>query len=506
MAKSFAGVQALKPLDLEIAAGEVVGLVGENGAGKSTLIKVLSGVHAPDRGTILWKGVPAEFGSPRAALEAGIATIHQELAFFGQLSVAENLLMGDRWPRYWWGGVNWPRLHSEARAELAGFDLEIPTDASFHELSSAQRQEVAIVRALSRSAQLLILDEPTASLSEPEVERLFSYLNRLRLQGVAILYVSHRLDEILRLTDRVAVLRDGELVATYRTSETDLNRIVRDMVGRSLDRIYPHTRSGTTGKALLELEDAGCSGMFHQITFSVRAGEIVGLAGLVGAGRSELGRAIYGLYPMDSGVLRLRGKPWQPSGPHQSLEAGLVYLPEERKRQGLVLDHSVRDSISIGFSQLLARRGVINGRAETGRVQKALDRYAIRTQTLAQEVGTLSGGNQQKALLARWLEREPTVVILDEPTRGVDVGAKAEIHALIDRLAGQGNAVLLISSDLAEVLGMSDRVLVMHRGTIAAELSGAAMSQENVILAASGLLRGGKKTNPLASGTGHYPS
>jgi len=487
VAKAFAGLLALKPIHLEISSGEVRGLIGENGAGKSTLIKILSGVHAPDQGTILWNGAAVRFDSPRAALAGGIATIHQELAYFGQLSVTENLLMGERWPRHWWGGVNWGALHSEARSQLARFDLDLSPRACFHELSAAQRQEVAIAHALCRRARLLILDEPTASLSEPEAQRLFAQLQRLRREGVAILYVSHRLDEILQLTDRIAVLRDGELVANYRTSETDLNQLVRDMVGRALEQIYPRTRPARKSEPLLELNGVSCADLFRRISFRVHAGEIVGLAGLVGAGRSELGRAIYGLYPIDGGAMRLCGRSWRPSAPHQALQAGLVYLPEERKRQGLVLDHSVRDSISIGFSELISRFGLIKSSEETNRVGQALERFAIRSRSPSQEVGTLSGGNQQKALLARWLERGPTVIVLDEPTRGVDVAAKAEIHALIDRLAGQGKAVLLISSDLPEVLGMSDRVLVMHRGEIAAELSGGNMTQENVLLAASGL-------------------
>ena len=499
VAKAFAGVPALKPIQLEISSGEVLGLIGENGAGKSTLIKILSGVHAPDRGAILWNGAPVRFDSPRAALEGGIATIHQELAYFGQLSVTENLLMGERWPRHWWGGVNWRALHAEAQTQLCRFDLDISPRAFFHELSAALRQEIAIAHALSRRARLFILDEPTASLSEPEVQRLFEHLKRLRGEGVAILYVSHRLDEILQLTDRVAVLRDGELVAAYRTAETNLNQLVSDMVGRALAQIYPHTRTGQFGTPLLELDDVSRAGLFQQITFKVRAGEIVGLAGLVGAGRSELARAIYGLYPIERGAMRLCGNPWNPSTPHQALRAGLVYLPEERKRQGLVLDHSVQDSISIGFTEIMARLGLIDRTAETNRVRQALERFAIRSQSQTQEVGTLSGGNQQKTLLARWLERAPSVIVLDEPTRGVDVAAKAEIHALIDRLAGQGNAVLLISSDLPEVLGMSDRVLVMHRGEMAAELSGARLTQENVILAASGILRFSSQSNRFSS-------
>lgn len=487
--KAFGGVQALKPLSLQIAAGEIVGLIGENGAGKSTLIKILSGVFPPDAGTMTWQGEQVRFASPHDALAAGIATIHQELAYFGQLTVAENLLLGEGWPRLAWGGIDWPKLHRQAREQLDRFDLAIPTERAFVELSSAQKQEVAIARALSRRARLLILDEPTAALTEPEVKRLFSHLRRLRENGTAILYVSHRLDEIGALTDRVAVLRDGFLVDVYPASEATVQRMVKDMVGRPIEQIYPRTRrnDASPGEPVLVLEQVSRPGMFCDVSLTVHAGEIVGLAGLVGAGRSELARAIYGLYSIDGGRMQFRGDAWRPGHSHEALRAGMVYLPEERKRQALVLDHSVGDSISIGFSDLLTRCGLIRRSEERERVERAVGAYSIRTPAISQEMGKLSGGNQQKAVLARWLDRDPALVLLDEPTRGVDVAAKAEIHAMIDRLAAQGKAILLISSDLPEVLGMSDRVLVMHRGRIATELRGAAMTQENVILAASGL-------------------
>jgi rhamnose transport system ATP-binding protein len=485
--KSFAGVHALKPLSLELLAGEILGLVGENGAGKSTLIKILSGVFPPDRGQIFWKGDPIRFHSPRQALAAGIATIHQELAYFGHLSVAENLLLGESWPRLSWGGVDWNAVQDRARAQLARFELEIDPQRPFHSLSSAQKQEIAIVRALSRESRLLILDEPTASLSEADTQRLMAHLRRLRAEGVAILYVSHRLDEVLQLTDRVAVLRDGELRCVLPTREAGVDQLVREMVGRPLEQVYPHARPQVPGELLLEIERLNCPGMFHDVSFTLHAGEIVGLAGLVGAGRSEVARAIFGLYPTGSGWMRLRGKNWSPRSPHDALQAGLVYLPEERKRQGLVLEHSTADSISIGFNDLLTRAGLIRRQAESDRVRHALEAFCIRATGPKQPVGTLSGGNQQKALLGRWLERDPQVILLDEPTRGVDVGAKAEIHALMDRLAAQGKGLLLISSDLPEVLGMSDRVLVMARGTIVTELKGMEMTQEKVLLAASGL-------------------
>jgi ABC-type sugar transport system ATPase subunit len=440
ISKSFAGVVALAPLDLELRAGEILGLVGENGAGKSTLIKLLSGVHEPDGGEMTWRGVRARFLSPRDALEAGIATIHQELEYFAKLSVAENILLGEPWPRRWWGGVHWAKLRSEAGRRLTDFEIEIPAERLFEELSAAEKQEVAIASALARDARLLILDEPTASLSEPEARRLFAHLDRLRKQGVTIIYVTHRLDEIFTMTDRVAVLRDGELVAVHETKAVDVRRLIQDMVGRPLEQVYPRTRLGEMGDALLELEGLTRIGMFQDVSLTVRAGEIVGLAGLVGAGRSELARAVYGLYSVDAGAMRLLGKPWSPSNPHEALRAGLVYLPEERKRQGLVLDHTLADSIGIGFNDLLTRVGIIDGRREKSRIAEIMSSFDIRASGPEQPIGTLSGGNQQKALLARWLERQPSVIILDEPTRGVDVGAKEQIHATIDHLAGSGRA------------------------------------------------------------------
>jgi ABC-type sugar transport system ATPase subunit len=487
VAKSFGGVQAVKGIDLTIDSGQIVGLVGENGAGKSTIIKLLSGVLTPDRGTIRIAGREVRFTSPRDALAAGVTTIQQELTCFAHLSIAENLLMGEAWPRRTWGGVDWTALFAEAGRRLNEFGLSLETHRTLAELTAAEKQEIAIAGALARRARLVILDEPTASLTEPEVKRLFSHLRRLRGQGVTILYVSHRLDEIFELCDRIVVLRDGSLVATHRVGEVNASQLVHDMVGRPLEQVYPRTRSGTPGAALLKLNGVSRAGMFRNVNLAIHAGEIVGLAGLVGAGRSELARAIYGLYRVDAGTMRLCGRPWQPTHPRESLRAGLVYVPEERKRQGLVLGHSLADAISIGFSDRLTRFGLIGPRSERRRVLEAIGRYDIRAADAGQAVATLSGGNQQKALLARWLEREPQVIMLDEPTRGVDVGAKSQIHALVDSLAARGKGILFVSSDLGEILGMSDRILVMNRGTIETELRGPEMTAHNVILAASGL-------------------
>jgi rhamnose transport system ATP-binding protein len=470
-------------------AGELVGLIGENGAGKSTLIKILSGVHQADAGEIHWNGIATKFSGPLDALRAGIATIHQELAYFENLTVAENLMLGERWPRRAWGGTDWQALKVEARRRLEACELKLDPGALFHTLSPAQRQEVAIARSLAHDAKLLILDEPTASLTEPEVERLFAHLARLRARGVALLYVSHRLDEILKLTSRVVVLRDGNLVAEYLTAEGTVPRMVRDMVGRELAvaPARPDPRMRRDGDApMFRAENLSREPLFRNISLEVYPGEIVGLAGLVGAGRSELARAFYGLYRPESGIMTFSGEPFAPSHPSEARERGVVYIPEERKRQGLVLDHSTASAVSIGFLNSIAALGIVPPATETRRVKDAVTRFAIKPAEPERPVGNLSGGNQQKALLARWLETDPRFVILDEPTRGVDVGAKAEIHRLIRELAAQGKAVLLISSDLPEVLALSDRILVLHSGRIAAEFVAEEATQEAVLLAASG--------------------
>lgn len=486
--KAFAGVQALAPLDLTIGRGQLVGLVGENGAGKSTLIKLLSGVYRPSGGRIVWDGKDVTFTSPRDALDAGIATIHQELEYCGHLSVAENMLLGESWPRSRFGGVDWPALRDIASQRLREFGLDLAVDVSFDSLTPAEKQEVAIAGALARDARLLILDEPTAALSEPEVERLFGHLKRTQADGVTILYVTHRLDEIFSLTDRVIVLRDGELVADHETQQVAIEQLIHDMVGRPVEQVYPRMRSGPKDDVpALAVQEISCDEMFSDINLTVKPGEIVGLAGLVGAGRSEVVRAIYGLYPTTNGRMTLFGSDWHPCHPRDAIQRGVVYLPEERKRQGLVLDHGLDSSISIGFTDLLTRCGLISRKAERSRVSAAIARYDVRFASVSQPIGTLSGGNQQKALLARWLERDPDLILLDEPTRGVDVGAKAEIHALIDRLADQGKAILFVSSDLPELVGMSDRIYVMNRGRIETELTNDEMTEQNVILAASGL-------------------
>lgn len=477
---------ALRPVSLALHAGEILGLVGENGAGKSTLIRLLSGVLAPDAGELRWQGRAVRFASPHEALAAGIATIHQELAGCAHLSVAENLLLGEPWPRLG-PAVHWRRLFDAARTRLKASGLELDPATPFGALSPALRQEVLIARALAHRARLLILDEPSASLSETEVRRLLERLAALRREGVAMLYVSHRLDEIRHLTDRVAVLRDGALVSVRRTAEVTPDQLIRDMVGRELAAVRRPAPLAREAPVRLELRGATHAGLFEAISFSVRAGEIVGLGGLVGAGRSELARAIYGLYPLTAGDMFLDGRPWRPRSPADAVAGGLVYLPEERKRQGLVLEHSVADNVTLGWLAALTRLGMVSRPRTATRLAAVLPRFHVRAASPGQPVGTLSGGNQQKALLARWLGRDPGVALLDEPTRGVDVGAKAEIHELIRQLAARGSAVVLITSDLPELLALSRRILVLAGGRLAGGLDAAAATEEAVLRLASGL-------------------
>jgi rhamnose transport system ATP-binding protein len=396
--------------------------------------------------------------------------------------------LGEKWPRKAWGGTDWKALNAEAKRRLDACELNLDPGALCHTLSPAQRQEVAIARSLAHDAKLLILDEPTASLTEPEVERLFAHLSRLRERGVALLYVSHRLDEILKLTSRVIVLRDGQLVAEQQTSEATIPRLVQAMVGRELAvNVRKENQSRELiGSPLFQIERLTREPLFRDISLSVHAGEIVGLAGLVGAGRSELARALYGLYAAESGSMKMNGKEYLPKHPSEARERGIVYIPEERKRQGLVLDHSTASAVSAGFLKSIAAFGIVPPATERRRVREAVTHFGVKPADPERTVGTLSGGNQQKALLARWLETDPKFVILDEPTRGVDVGAKAEIHRLIRELAEQGKGILLISSDLPEVLALSDRIMVLHAGRIAAEFGAEEATQEAILLAASG--------------------
>lgn len=479
VSKTFSGVHALRDVSVTAHAGEVLALVGENGAGKSTLLRVLSGDHQPSAGGLRLDGKEASFAGPREAQRAGIRVIQQEPEIVPHISVAENIYLGAL-PRR--GPIVDRRLLvAQVRRDLAeyGFTGSLDPAALGSQLSAAQRQLVEILRALASKVRVIAFDEPTSSLSDHEVEALFGLIRRLRSDGVAILYVSHRMPEIFRIADRVAVLRDGQYVGDRRVAETDNAELVRMMVGRDLTDMFVR-EPRPPGDVVLEvqgLENEHVQG----VSLQVHAGEVVGLGGLVGAGRSELAHAIVGDDPLSSGTVSVAGKHLRLHGPADSLRAGIGFAPEERKEQALLLRRSVRDNISLAILDRLSRLHVVRRREERSIARSYVKQLSIRTPSVEQEVGDLSGGNQQKVVLARWLARRPKALILDEPTRGVDVGAKAEIYSIISDLAAQGVALLVISSEMPELLGLSDRIVVMRDGRVSGELSRNEATEERVL-------------------------
>jgi ABC-type sugar transport system ATPase subunit len=479
MSKSFVGVKVLKDVSFDVRAGEVHALLGENGAGKSTLIKMLSGLYTPDAGAIVVDGKEMKFSSTRDATAAGIATVYQELLLFPELTVAENVFLG-HYPRTGGGWIDWPEVRSRSRAlldQLDTFDLDV--DAKVLTLSVAQRQRVEIAKALSRDAKILIMDEPTASLVEADVQRLMQVVRQLRERGVGIVYVSHRMSEIFALADRVTVLRDGALVGTRDIGEVDERQLVSMMVGRPIDSLFPKAEA-TIGDIVLEVKKLNHGRHVRDISFSLRRGEILGIAGLVGSGRTELALTLFGMTPATSGEIVMEGRPVRITSPRQARDLGIAYVPEDRGLQGLVKPMAIRKNVSMATIERVSSGIFIKAGAEAQRALEAVKRLSIRCRNIGQPVGELSGGNQQKVVIAKWLETNPKVLILDEPTRGVDVGAKAEIHTIMGELVKQGVAILMISSELPEVLGMSDRVLVMSGGGITDEIARADATPERV--------------------------
>ncbi|MGF6232739.1 rhamnose transport system ATP-binding protein [Inquilinus ginsengisoli] len=467
VSKSFAGLAVLKDISFDVRPGEVHALLGENGAGKSTLIKILAGVHRADAGELRVDGKPASFSSPREAQQAGIATVYQELLLFPELTVAENIFLGHA-PRRSWGGLDWETMRIRARELLDSLDShDLDVDLRVGSLSVANRQRVEIAKALSWNARLVIMDEPTAALADADVKRLMDVVRRLRGQGVGIVYVSHRMAEIFALADRVTVLRDGALIGTRPIGEVDEKTLVSMMVGRSIEQLFPKGEAAI-GRTMLELRNVSYNTTVQDISLSLHAGEILGIAGLVGSGRTELALTVFGITPATSGEILLDGKPVVIGGPGQARDLGIAYVPEDRGLQGLIRPQTVRENVSLAVLGRIAKASIVDLRRESALARDAIKRFGIRTRGPEQAVRQLSGGNQQKVVLAKWLATEPRILILDEPTRGIDVGAKAEVHALISGLAAQGLAILLISSELPEVLGMSDRILVMSGGRIAA--------------------------------------
>ena len=471
--KVYPGVRALSNVSFDVRAGEVHALMGENGAGKSTLIKIMSGVAQPDKGAILVDGVETRFSGPDAARAAGVATIYQELLLFPELSVAENIFLGHA-PKGRFGRLDLGAMRARAQGLIGELEIhELDPEEMVGRLSVGNRQRVEILRALSLDARVLIMDEPTAALTEADVRRLFDIVRRLRARGVGIIYISHRMDEIFQISDRVTVLRDGAFIGTRPTPATTSAQLVEMMVGRHIEALFPKIEV-PIGAAVLEARDLVARPMTRGVSLSVRAGEIVGLAGLVGSGRSELAQTLFGITPAQSGQIVLNGEAVTIKSPAQARARGIAYVPEDRGTQGLVRPMSVRHNFSLAALNKLTRFGFIDRAAEQRLAENAVRQFDVRTSSLDETAGRLSGGNQQKIVLGKWLANRPKLLILDEPTRGIDVGAKAEIHRLMGELARQGVAILMISSELPEVLGMSDRVLVMREGRIAAEFARAA--------------------------------
>ena len=482
--KRFGGVVAVEDVAFDLRPGEVHALVGENGAGKSTLMKIVDGLYGPDKGTVEVGGEAASFSSPRDAEAVGIAMIPQELDLFPELSVAENLFVGRKRPRTRWGGLDWETMRGEARKRLQSLGVSLDAASAVKRLSAAEQQIVAIARALVGEARAVIMDEPTSALTEREASQLFGIIKDLTAANVGVVYISHRLEEIFEISDRITVLRDGHHIETAPASDLDAEELVRLMVGRPLNELFTRSQSNP-GETTLEVRGLTRNGEFQDVDLTLRRGEILGLAGLVGAGRTELAQTIFGIRHPDSGEVLVDGEEAKIRSPQAAMERGIFYVPEERRSQGLILPFSIKNNITLSILDRISRLGFVP-RSERSIADRYMGELSIKGAEASDPVSRLSGGNQQKVVVAKSLAREPNVLLLDEPTRGVDVGAKSEIYRLMDDLAEEGKAILLISSELEEVLSMTDRILVMREGRISGEFSRDEATQEKVMTAATG--------------------
>jgi len=477
--KRFPGVVALDAVDLAVRAGRVHALVGENGAGKSTLLKIIAGAERPDAGTLSLDGSPVTFAAPREALSAGITVMYQELSLVPQLGADANIFLGMEPGRR--GLLDRRDAAARAREALHSLGAEFDATTPAADLSVAEQQLVELARALERDARLIALDEPTAALSNVETGRLFEQIRRLCARGIAVIFVSHRLEEVRRIADEITVLRDGRRVFTGAAAEIDDAELIRQMVGRDVEYARLASARPAPGEPLLEVRALGRQGRFSAVSLTLRRGEVVGLAGLVGAGRTEVARCLAGADPFDTGTMTLAGAPYRPSSPREGIARGVVYLPEDRKTQGLVLGMNVRENVTLATLRSFSRRGVVRLRAEREAAARQTQAVELRPPDIDREAGTLSGGNQQKVVLAKWLLADADVLIFDEPTRGVDVAAKSELHHLIRELADGGKAVLVISSELPEVLALADRIVVMREGRLAGEIAASGATAEGVL-------------------------
>jgi ribose transport system ATP-binding protein len=481
--KVFPGVVALDHASFACNAGEVHAVVGENGAGKSTLMKILAGVYLPDAGEVLLDGQPVRIASPNEAQRLGISIIYQELNLLPDMTVAENVFLG-REPTGRFGVLDAHRLEQQAKGVLHRLGVDIDPHVRLARLSVAQAQMVEIAKALSLNARLVIMDEPSATLGGRDLEYLFDVIRALKKQGVGVVYISHRIAEVFEIADRVTVFKDGRTVGTYNVAEIDRPALVRLMIGRTLTEAFP-PRTSSPGEEVLRAERVTCDGRLRDVSLTVRRGEIVGIAGLVGAGRTEFAEAMFGARPVQGGEVWIRGKKVSVRNPRQAVSHGMGFLTEDRNEGGLVLNLAVRENVALPSLARRQRWGFIDHAAERSAVSAIVQELTIRTPSLGQDVENLSGGNRQKVVLAKWLISEPDLLIFDEPTRGIDVGAKSEIWGLMRTLAERGKAILMISSELPEIVGMSDRIVVFHRGCVVGELPGASATEEKVMMLAT---------------------
>ena len=482
--KTFPGVTALSGVELALYPGQVTALVGENGAGKSTLVKILTGIYVPNEGQILVDEQPTRFTTATDASDAGITAIHQETVLFDELSVAENIYLGHA-PRGRFGLVDWAKMRADASAILDRIGARIDPRTPLRELGIASKHLVAIARALSVDARVVVMDEPTAALSQAEIEELYELVERLKSEGKAILFISHKFDEIFRIADRYTVFRDGEMVDAGLIAEVTEDQLVEKMVGRSMDAIFPQ-RDHTPGETVLSVDGYSHPTEFEDISFDLRQGEILGFYGLVGAGRSEFMQALFGVTKPSGGTVTIDGQEISIRSPAEAIEKGIVYVPEDRGKQGAITAMPIFQNVTLPSLGQTSNRGFVRMAEEFALARKYTERLDLRAASLDQNVGNLSGGNQQKVVIAKWLATKPKVIILDEPTKGIDVGSKAAVHEFMAELAAEGLSVIMVSSEIPEILGMSDRVIVMRDGLIAARFDGAGLTPEALVRAAAG--------------------
>ncbi len=485
ISKSFPGVKALDEVALRLFPGQVTALVGENGAGKSTIVKILTGIYQPDAGEILLDGRPVRFPTAHAAAAAGVTAIHQETVLFDELTVAENIFLGHA-PRGRFGLIDWTRMQEEARAILDRVGAAIDPRVRLRDLGIANKHLVAVARALSIDARVVIMDEPTAALSHKEIAELFEIVAMLKAQGKAILFISHKFDEIFRIADRYTVFRDGQMVGEGAMADVTEDALVRLMVGRSIEAIFPG-RAHAPGEEVLQVIGYSHPTEFDDIGFSLRQGEILGFYGLVGAGRSEFMQALFGITRPSKGVVKIDGRIAVIRSPAEAIARGIVYVPEDRGRQGAVIGLPIFQNVTLPSLARTSRRGFLQMAEEFRLAREYTARLDLRAAALDQDVGELSGGNQQKVVIAKWLATKPRVIILDEPTKGIDIGSKAAVHAFMAELAAQGLAVIMVSSEIPEILGMSDRVVVMREGRIVGTFDRAGLTPERLVRAAAGI-------------------